>query len=365
MKNGMFCGKVEEEDLRWIANNGFDFAVGADRDEFFSVCRRYSLEPWICSGTFHPPSKRQEYLCVSINGERKEWFSSGCPNNPDVIDFALERYEKVARKDVAGIFCDGIRFASPASGIEAFFTCFCKHCEKKADSFGINFDRMKKDVSTFYARCKEGFPPVDILFSKTPSLNLSYFVSMPGVCDWLWFRKKVITDFVRKLSDIVKGAHKKFGGYLFSPCLSVLVGQNYSSLSQYFDVCSPMLYRNTQEKASIAPINTELHILAEWARKQKNPQWALEFTGLLRSGIKTKMDFLKKGISIEDTAKETHIASQLLNEQTTLIPILWWKDRDIKKTIRKVIDSGASGIQIFWYTQETKKFLNSKISKFL
>jgi len=361
MKNGMFCGNIEEHHIRWLVEKGFDFAVGPDSDDFFSMCGKHNIEPWVCLGTFNPPTEKQKYLCISINGEKKQWFSSGCPNNPDVIDFALEKYEKTAKKDIAGIFCDGIRFASPASGLEAFFTCFCKYCERKAKDLGLDFDRMKKDVRILYDRCKAGFPLIDPYISEKPSTTLSYFISLPGVCDWLWFRKKVIIDFVERLSKIVKEKNKKFGGYFFSPCLSGLVGQDYSSLSKYIDVCSPMLYRNTREKGSIAPINTEIQILLEWAKKQKDPKWALEFTGISTDKIKSKQDLLRKGISIEDIAKETLLARKLLDKQVKLIPIIWWKDNDIKKTIKKIINSGASGIQIFWYTQVTRKFLIGKI----
>lgn len=356
MKNGMFCGEIVEDDIKWMLDYGFDFAVGTDNDRFISICKKQNIEPWLCLGTFNPPSNKEEYLCLSINGERKEWFSSGCPNNPDIINYAIEKFEKTAEKEISGIFCDGIRFASPASGLEAFFTCFCKHCERKADEIGLDFDRMKKDVLALYNRCKTGFSFVPESISGIPSISFSYFLSMPGVCDWLWFRKKTITDFVEKISKIVKSKNKKFGGYLFSPCLCVFVGQDYTFLSPFIDVCSPMLYRNTGQKGSIAPVNTELETFAEWAKKENDPGWILRFTGL-SSKIKSETEFLTKGISIQDIAKETSIAHRLLNKTTTLIPILWWKDKNIKRTIRKVIDSGACGIQIFWYTRETKSFI--------
>ncbi|MCM8758956.1 MAG: hypothetical protein NC906_04195 [Candidatus Omnitrophica bacterium] len=363
-KNGVFLGEFCPDDIKWLADNGFDFLIGSSNDRFIALCRKYKIEPWTCLGTFNPPTKSPEYLCVSINGERKEWFSSGCPNNPDVINFSLEKFEKAAEKDVSGIFCDGIRFASPASGLEAFFTCFCKHCEKKAQEYNVDFERMKKDISTLYKRCKEGIPLIESSVSLTPSVVLSYFVSMPGVCDWLFFKKKVIADFVEKLSKIVRPKDKRLGGYFFSPCLSVFVGQDYSILSRYIDICSPMLYRNTREKGSIAPINTELQAISEWAENEKNPQWILDFTGL-SSKIITKSDFLRKGISIEDTVRETLIAKHLIGKKSRLIPILWWKDTKIRKTIREVIKAGASGIQIFWYTKETRRFIKSKLKRCL
>jgi len=364
MKNGMFCGKISSDDAKWISEKGFDFAVGSGDEDFITLCHRYHLKPWACLGTFHPPSKDEKYLCVSITGERKEWFYSGCPNNPDVIDYAIERYGKQAEKDVYGIFCDGIRFASPASGLEAFFTCFCNHCEKRAIELGLDFQRMKNHVSTLYQHCKNGLPFVDRCISKSPSLTLLYFLSLPGVCDWLWFRKKIISDFIEKLSHIVRSKNKKFGGYFFSPCLSTLVGQDYSMVGNFIDVCSPMLYRNTPDKGSIAPLNTELEVMTEWAKKEKSPDWAVQFTAL-SSEIKKKSDFLKKGICIEDIAEETFFARKLVDKKVKLIPILWWKDKSIRKTIKKVMDAGACGIQIFWYTEETKKFIHTSLTEFL
>src|SRR5690606_25988695 len=90
-------------------------------------------------------------LCLAITGERKPWFHSNCPSQPEVQERHLEKVTELARiPGIKGVFVDGARFASPASGIDACFTCFCDRCRTRAEGFGLDFERMRRDVAALY-----------------------------------------------------------------------------------------------------------------------------------------------------------------------------------------------------------------------
>jgi hypothetical protein len=348
MKLGMFYGKVEtyESDFAWLKKHGFDAVIGSDDLDFLAAARRAGIDGWSCLGTFNPPDDAPEHLCVDIEGKPRQWFFSGCPNNPEVREYALARYRTAAsRVDAAGVFCDGTRFASPASGLEAFCTCFCKHCAQKAQTLGYDFEKIRKGVTEMYLRLRNGEP-----FISASDID--------GVKEWLAFRANVITDFIGRISGIVRSKGKLFGGFFFTPGLSRLVGQDYRAIAGDMDIISPMLYRNFNEKGAIAPINTELHALASWAPGQ-NPNWVFEISGLSGQRIEKIDDLLMYGVSESAVKLETARTRSLIGKEKKLAPIIWWKDLNILQTVQEVKNGGADGVQIFIFTEESKKFLES------
>jgi hypothetical protein len=339
MRRGFFYGEVEglDSDLAWLAAHGWDAVISGDDPAFQAAARAHGLTPWACLGAFTPPSDDPALLCLDVNGDRQRWFGSGCPNHPAVRASSLERHRLAAsRPDVAGVFLDGIRFASPASGLEAFCTCFCEHCLRAATDMGLNADRMQRDVTALYRRLIAGEP-----------LTTAWLRSgLSGVDDWLRFRRQTITQFVRELADVVHAEGKHLGAYLFSPCLAPLVGQEYTDLAPYLDIVAPMLYRNVNELHCIAPINTELHAIAEWTAVD-GPAWVLEFADLPGEEICGRNDLLARGVSPAAVGRETARANALITARTCLAPILWYDDPEAGSTVEEVLKNGASGIQVF------------------
>lgn len=360
MKLGMFYSKVEdaEADLKWIAGHGFDAVVAGDDADFQAAARRHGLAAWACMHTFAPPGEEQDFLCVDVHGKRHKWFSSACPNHPAVREACLKRYRQAAsRRDVAGLLMDGVRFASPSSGLEAFCTCFCDHCAKAAAGLALNFARMKQDVTELYEHLKAGQPPVDVELADSPLAVLGRVALLPGVADWLWFRQRIIADFVATLSKVVRGQGKRLGGYLFSPCLAGVVGQDYAALAPHIDLAAPMLYRNLNERGSIAPVNTELHTLASWATTVNDPSWVLKLAGLPPQPIKNRDDLLAPGLSPEAMRIETARARALIGKTKPLAPILWWDDSVLAETMDAARAGGATGVQVFLFTPGVKNHL--------
>ncbi|OPZ83480.1 MAG: hypothetical protein BWY76_02251 [bacterium ADurb.Bin429] len=245
------------------------------------------------------------------------------------------------------MFLDGIRFASPASGLEAFCTCFCEHCARAAEALGLDFERMQRDVTALYQHLVSGAPLAPPEVAGSPIGVLGQLMRWPGVCDWLWFRQRTITDFVEELARAVHGEGKQLGGYLFSPCLAPLVGQDYVKLAPFIDLFAPMLYRNVNERNCIAPINTELHVLASWEDPPRGPVGILALAGLPAEPHAGLDELLTRGVSPEAVRLETARARALIGPAATLAPILWWDDPLAAQTVACARQGGADGVQVF------------------
>jgi len=132
-----------------LKDAGFDCVVAAGAENIEAV-NSAGMESWLCGGAFGLGSLAADdgVKAVDVAGETRVWFGSGCPNNPGLRKQNLGAYDKMAATPgVKGILVDGCRFASPASGLDAFLTCFCDACRAKADELGLDFDAMKRDVA--------------------------------------------------------------------------------------------------------------------------------------------------------------------------------------------------------------------------
>lgn len=352
MRRGVYYSVVEgpEEDFRWLARHGFDAVVTGDDPALAALAREHELEPWTCLGTFQLPSDDPSLLCVDLNGGRQKWFGSGCPNDRGIREASLAKYREAASgDDIAGVFMDGVRYASPASGLDAFFTCFCERCAEAAVGMGFDWERMRQDVTALCERVKAGrrFDPL---------------AGVLGVSDWLTFRARVVEQFVGEVAQELHDRGKQVGGYLFSPCLASLVGQDYAALARHVDVFSPMLYRNAKERNSVAPVNTEIHALASWCTKEKDPAWALDFFDLPGEQIDTLEDFLTRGLSPDAMRIETARARAKIGKDKSLVPILWWDDPEMLGTISAVEDGGADGVSWFLFAPGLKEILEQRAS---
>jgi hypothetical protein len=361
MKLGMFYSKVRTpaEDFRWLREHGFDAVIVGPDAALAAEARGQGLEVWACLGTFAPSSEEQQELCLGLDGQRHVWFGSGCPNEPKIRAKSIAGYRQAAELGgLEGVMMDGVRYASPASGLEAFFTCFCERCEGAARRLGFDWPRMRRDVGTLCERFRAGQLPFAPAIASSPAATIGRLAHLPGVVDWLAFRARVIEEFVGLVADEVHGLGKKLGGYVFSPSLAPLVGQDYVALAQHFDLFSPMLYRNTRELNSIAPVNTEIHVVVSWAKEQPKEAlaWALQFFGLAEEKLAGPEELLSRGLSAEAMALETARARALIGERG-LVPILWHDDSTLRRTLAAIRRGGADGASIFIFNEPLKRRL--------
>ena len=165
------------ETARALVDAGFSVVVAGGEANVRAVAD-VGMESWLCGGAFRIQSSEADYLAVSITGEPREWFRSGCPNEPAIRARNIEQYRALAATEaVAGVLVDGCRFASPASGLDAFLTCFCPRCEKRAADTGFDSEAMRRDVMALREAILAGADSATLVWRASPSGLLEWLVA--------------------------------------------------------------------------------------------------------------------------------------------------------------------------------------------
>lgn len=335
-----------------LADQGFDVVVAGGAENIAAV-RAAGMRSWLCGGAFGLGGRGDDYKAVSVTGEPVVWFNSGCPNNPEIREANLEAYRGMASTDgVEGVLVDGCRFASPASGLEAFFTCFCDTCRKKAGALGFDFDAMKRDAGALHALVtrKDGEAPG---WLATPVGLAEWLTEHPGILAWLRFRRACSTEHFRAIEKIIHGAKREMGVYVFTPSLAPLVGQSYRDLRDLVDVFAPMIYRNYPKRPGPACLNWELTILPEEAGVEGTPgeeaamDLLLKLTGLDSVVSARTVASVREALPPEAVGHETRLARDLIGDGPGLVPIIYIDDPEMARTGRLVREAGANGVNFF------------------
>ena len=352
-------GKPSKDHVDFLADNGFGVVVADGSPETVAACAARGVTLYMCSGAFGKGGHPDEFLSIDVNGDRRIWFGSTCPNQPAVREANLESIAGMAATEgIAGIYIDGCRFASPASGREAFFTCFCPVCEEKAHLSGYDFARMQADVTALYRSItgqKPGTPWTHA--GRTPSMLLHFLVNHPGVLDWLRFREACTTEHLRNMRETIKAVNQDlvFGIYIFTPTLAPLVGQNYAALNKgVIDLFSPMIYRNFPRPDGPACINLELYDMAGWFDGDEAAimETLTAFFGVPSSPRRRLEEY---GLPPHSVGEETRRARSLIGADAPLVPIRYLDDPEIEASIQAAIDGGADGVSFFVYKEEWRE----------
>jgi len=303
--------------------------------------------------------RRPEYLAEDPLGRKHIWFNSGCPNNPSIRKKSLEKVKEwIEKYEVNGVILDGIRFASPGSGLSAFMTCFCKHCEEKAKEMGFNFKRMKNAALDFLRSLKNVSRLMHELM-KGHYINLFHLlISYDGLLDWIEFRTRCIVEHIRNVRNVVKSVDSsiELGAYVFTPSLAPLVGQCYYKIVEHLDLVKPMIYRIGR---GVACFNYELYIIAK-DLLTNNPMMKEEeilkfiyntfsLTGELPMELSR---LLKSGLPHAILKREALIARALISSKGTLHPIIMLHDEEIEKATRLVLQAKVDGVDFFAFKKE-------------
>lgn len=174
--------------------------------------------------------------------------SHGCPNNPAVLTWA----EKMIRETISSwtsldiIHLNHIEYPVwPRQGLRDLFVCFCNHCRDKAETKGIDFDRMKQEVEAFYKILKSPGNGLSHQYDYTSRDILNLFSEMPYLRIWINFRTKTLTKFIKKVTRVCRSAAKihlpnlKIGLEFYLPSLSKLFGTDYNELYSLYDWVAP------------------------------------------------------------------------------------------------------------------------------
>jgi hypothetical protein len=367
-------GDDQAATARKMKEAGFDVVV-ASSSEAVAIAAEAGLEPWQCGGAFGLGgfSESDEHRACNVLGRRRVWFGSGCPNHPDLRDQNLKSYEGLAATDgIAGILVDGCRFASPASGLDAFATCFCDICREKATRLGFQFDRMLRDVRAFAGALKSdrihGRAGRPTIWLKTPIGLAEWLVEHPGVLEWLRFRRVCTTEHFRNIGEIVHGAGLLLGAYVFTPSLAPLVGQSYVDLGEFVDVFAPMIYRNYPNRPGEACLNWELTIVPEELDVIGTPaegqamELVLSWTGLADLVRTRSVEEVRRELPPDAVGRETAAARRLLGPDTELVPIIHIEDTEMVRTVDLVRGNGADGVNFLSFADNWADLVGSVVA---
>lgn len=335
-----------------------DFSVvvlGTDAEQA-PVAREAGLAVFASLPTFPVESSSgdEDLLAESALGGCYTWFGSGCPNAPELRARHLDQVQHlVASHCWDGVFLDGIRFASPHAGPDAFFTCFCRRCRVAAERLGYDFDRMRRDVGTLQRLAR-----ADKKGDLTPAAPIdlvNLLVHLPGVVDWLRFRADCIAEYVAAVRAVVSETPGKLlGAYLFSPSLAPLVGQDYPRLAPYLDVVSPMIYRQGDGDAVLASelASVATFLVAAGAAEPEAMALVASTIGLTLDDTAPTASSLDQQIRPAFVGAEMRRAARELGGYDKLVPIVWFDDPLLQEVIAEC--RNAAGLCLFLLTDATR-----------
>ena len=353
MKLWMYgTGEEPEKGAALLKDIGFSAVVGGPSSVEAALTQ--GMEAWLCTGTYHGPSfKGTEWLARDVKQEPRDWFGSTCPNRKEVREYNLESVRKMASTPgIKGVIIDGCRFASPASGSvnEAFFTCFCPECQKKAREMGFDPDKMLRSADGLY----------DFVHGK----DVDLLPLCEGLEDWMEFRRASTTEHLLDFVNAVHGSGNsleppKAGIYIFTPSLAKMVGQSYRDLNGKMDLIAPMIYRCYQDPRGAACLNAELAVILEILEgassltARERIRWLRALTGLgSDEGLSEEAgkESILRGLPVDVLRTETHRAA-VMTPDSSLIPIIQLDDPDVESAVKQTMAGGAEAVDFFIYQE--------------
>jgi len=340
MKLGIY-GPITPEALeayKKLNVNEVFISIDEAMESMVKQAKEEGFKVYICIWAFKALS--EAYGVENIYGERKLWMNAGCPNNPILREHCLNRIKKaLSSLEVDGVVLDGIRFPSPGSGISTFLTCFCNHCQEKAEKLNCNLAEIKH----FLMKLKD-----PTLFIKA---SLTYPENLNPLSEWLRFRCYSITEMVKKVKLHLKDVNPeaKLGAAVFTPTLAPLVGQDYAGLASYLDFIQPMIYHKGD---GIACINFELAKLVEEYSKSKLEEKRFLIEIYRETGFNGSLNnLIEKGLPIKIVSLEAIKGRRLVSglKFTPIIFILNEDKAEIEKLKAEALKAELDGLVYFMY----------------
>jgi hypothetical protein len=332
-----------------LAARGFRGVVlSAATEPALEAAQQHGLDAYLCFGAFGLRSDADEAsLAHDVDGIPRVWFSSGCPNDPGLAESRLEQACRAAGKPgLRGIFVDGARFASPASpeGFDAFWTCFCPRCVRKAGDMGMDAGAMEKAVRAMIRFIERGEGVLEQCLS--------------GMADWLRFRKRCIGEYFARFRTAVRESRSDLaaGAFVFTPSLRALVGQDAETVSG-LDIVAPMIYRRYPHKNGPSCLDHEWAALlgAITARSGISFETARAAMRLLSDipiAAQSAAQLLKEGFPPQVLESETAAARVGLPEGAALMPIVQLEDDRLDECVAAIRRGGAVGCGFFRWRKE-------------
>lgn len=290
-----------------------------------------------------------------------ETFQFGCINRPDTQKKVLAHLDRllVAYPNFDGVFIDKFRFPSPAMGLDSLFSCFCPYCYKAADKVGLNLDDVRKALYN---------PQTQIIseISKIPG-GASWLEALvklnPILSKFIKFRADSISKFVKNIHDLLNQHRKALVYDILSPSLAPLVGQDYSTLSQYAEWGKSITYRMAKAPGSLRlEILNLIDLLSSYLSRSKESclEWLKtvnpEFEGITLEYID------KYGIPLKVMEGELNNAVSLFKpkpiymglEVVSYPGIIDIKPQNVRDMMKIGLKAGISGAVLSWDLIHTK-----------
>ena len=187
--------------------------------------------------------------CVDITGKRARGLRSslavyGCPSNPEVVAYgeAMMREFATCWPTADVITLNHVEYPFwPQAAVSELFACFCDSCRAKAESGGLDFERIRAEVASAYElfTTRGGRGPVRAIDV------LTLLIERPYLGAWLSFRLDSMSDYVRRVVEAGReaaGRHNpelKIDLEFQAPAASLLVGTDFRTLAPLFDWLTP------------------------------------------------------------------------------------------------------------------------------
>lgn len=199
-----FSAATEREDYRFTTEKLKNFdSVGIKTHGYIQGCNLVFKE--------HPNSN---YFCRDFYGRFIPYHRGRkmtCPNNPYFQEYMHKKINLAVNQDFSGIFIDNVNFGQlplkVAGGYTTFFGCNCSYCQKSFKEYsGTEIPKLFKIGSDIFNQ-------------------------------YVQFREKVLTTFLKSLARIVHEAGKEFGTNSFDPKYDThfLYGVNLEALNAFQD----------------------------------------------------------------------------------------------------------------------------------
>jgi hypothetical protein len=181
--------------------------------------------------------------CVDVTGARARGIRSslavyGCPNNPDVVAYgeAMMRGFATWWPAADAITLNHVEYPFwPQVSASELLACFCDSCRPKAESGGLDLERLRGEIASGYERfATEGADDLLTVLAERPSLG-----------EWLSFRLDSMSEYVRRVVEAGREAARrhnpelKIGLEFQAPAVSRLVGTDFRPLAPLFDWLTP------------------------------------------------------------------------------------------------------------------------------
>jgi hypothetical protein len=178
-----------------------------------------------------------------------------------------------------------------------------------------------------------------------------------GIIQWLEFRRDCILEHVREVYDTLKQADpaKALCAYTFVPSFASLVGQDYHSWAEVIDTFSPMTYRYGEGPSCLtAELTIMTKELREHTEFDEAAACALLFD-LCGYDLEPPKTLAELGESVPPRMMgiETERARALIDERSSLIPIIRIHDDLQQECVKLLADAGADGISLFSFKDES------------